>query len=35
MNKKKTQYRRKANAFKEWLDTHDIEFETVEGMKKV
>lgn len=24
-----------ANAFKEWLDTHDIEFETVEGMKKV
>lgn len=24
-----------ANAFKEWLDTHDIEFETMEGMKKV
>lgn len=23
-----------ANAFKEWLDTNDIEFETVEGMKK-
>ena len=23
-----------ANAFKEWLYTHDIEFETVEGMKK-
>ena len=24
-----------ANAFKEWLDANDIEFETVEGMKKV
>ena len=25
----------RAKQFKEWLDAHDIEFETVEGMKKV
>ena len=26
---------KQAKQFKEWLDTHDIKFETVEGMKKV
>jgi hypothetical protein len=26
---------KQAKEFKEWLDTHDVEFETVEGMKKV
>lgn len=26
---------KQAKEFKEWLDTHDVKFETVEGMKKV